>query len=241
MIACLRNTGLILVSLLCSILIQGQQQELTGIGSDLNHRPGYLPTFFKKEHVKGSPYLAGGWLRGNAELTDGRRLPEPGKVGYFNFDKMTERLYVTDGISRIWDYPSDSVNSFTLADSNVVLSFGKDSLISRTHFLQVLVQSEKGYTVYREWITKLNRSDFRDAGYYTTGTSYDEYVDLFNYYIVYPGHRKYTRLELKVRAIYKALPGEKSKLDSFFSEKSGSVDLNTFVLLMQYINEKRNG
>jgi hypothetical protein len=240
MIACLRNTGLILVSLLCPILIHGQQQELTGIGSDPNHRLGSIPTFFNKEHVKGSPYLTDGWLRGNAELADGRQLPEPGKVGYFNFDKMTGRLYRTDGISKIWNYPSDSVRSFTLGDSNAVLSFVKDALISRTHFLQVMVRSEKGYTVYREWITKLIRSEFRDAGYYTTGQRFDEYVDVFNYYIVYPGHRKCRRLDLKVRAIYKALPGERSRLDSFFSEKSGSVDLNTFVLLMQYINEKRN-
>jgi len=241
MIACLRNTVLLLVSLLCSILIQGQQQELSGIVSDPNHVSGYLPTFFKKEHVKGSPYMADGWLRGNAELTYGGRLPESGKVCYFNFDKMNDRLYVTDGISKIWNYPSDSVSSFTLADSNAVLSFEKDSLISRTRFLQVLVRSEKGYTVYREWITKLNRSNFRDEGYYTTGKNYDEYVDLFNYYIVYPGHRKFTRLELKIHAIQKALRSESARLDSFFSQKSGSVDANTFIMLMQYLNEKRNG
>jgi hypothetical protein len=236
-----RYRGWIIVSLLCPALLRGQQQELTSIGSDANHKSGYLPTFFKKEHVKGSPYLAEGWLRGNAGLEDGRQLPERGKTCFFNFDKMNDRLYVTDGISRIWNYPSDSVNNFTLADSNEVLSFVKDSLISRSRFLQVLVRSDKGYTVYREWVTKLNLSNFRDEGYYTTGNKYDEYVDLFNYYIVYPGRRKCTRLELKMHAIQKALRSESARLNSFFSQKSGSVDENTFVLLMQYLNEKRNG
>lgn len=182
--------------------------------------------------------MANGWLRGNAELADGRHLPEPGKAFFFNFDKMTGRLYITDGISRIWHYSSDSVASFTLADSNSVLSFGKEPMISRTHFLQILVRSEKGYNVYREWITKLNRSEFQDAGYYTTGQRYDEYVDLFNYFIVYPGHRRFRRLGLTVHAIHKALPAESARLNAFFSQTSGSVDVNTFVYLMQFLNEK---
>lgn len=238
MIASLRNTGLITAFLLNTLLATSQQQELTGIGSDPNHRSGYLPTYFKKEHTRGSPYMAEGWLRGNAELKGGRQIPEPGKVYFFNFDKMNGRLYVTDGISRIWKYSCDSVNNFTLADSSSVLSFGKDPLINRTRFLQVLVRSEKGYTVYREWITKLNMSNFRDEGYYTTGERYDEYVDLFNYYIVYPGHRRFRRLELRLHAIHKALPSESARLNAFFSQTGGTVDVNTFVLLMQFLNEK---
>ena len=237
MIASLRNIGLI-VCLLSTLPGTAQQQELVGISSDAMHNSGYLPTYFQKEHVKGSPYMATGWLRGNAELTDGRRLPEPGKVFYFNFDKMSGRLYITDGISKIWSYSSDSVKEFTLADTSSALSFEKEPLISRIRFLQILVRSEKGYTVYREWITKLNRSSFQDAGYYTTGERYDEYVDLFNFYIVYPGHQKFRRIVLTVHALRKALPAETARLDNFFSQTSGPVDVNTFVLLMQFLNEK---
>jgi hypothetical protein len=238
MIASLRNTGLITASLLCVLFAAAQQQQLVGASSEETHRSATLPIFFQKEHAKGSPYIADGWLRGNAELIDGRRLPEPGKVCFFNFDKMNARLYITDGISRIWSYSCDSVTSFTLADSPSVLSFGKEPLISRLRFLQILVRSEKGYNVYREWITKLNRSNFQDAGYYTTGERYDEYIDLFNYYIVYPGRRRYRRLELNLHAIRKALPSESARLHAFFSQTRGSVDVNTFTLLMQFLNEK---
>lgn len=238
MIASLRNTGLIIGSLLSTLVVAAQQEQLVGASSEETHRSAVLPIFFQKEHVKGSPYIADGWLRGNAVLTDGRRLPEPGKVFFFNFDKMSGRLYLTDGISRIWSYSCDSVTSFTLADTNSVLSFGKEPLINRLRFFQILVRSEKGYNVYREWITKLNRSNFQDAGYYTTGERYDEYVDLFNYFIVYPGHHRYRRLELNVHAIHKALPSESARLDAFFSQTGGSVDVNTFILLMQFLNEK---
>jgi len=238
MIACLRNTGLILGSLLITLVANAQQQQLVGASSEETHRSALLPVFFEKEHAKGSPYIAAGWLRGNAELTDGRRLPDTGKVLFFNFDKMTGRLYVTDGINKIWNYPCDSVAGFTLADSNSLLSFGKEPLINRSRFLQILVRSEKGYNVYREWVTKLNRSNFQDAGYYTTGARYDEYVDLFSYYIVYPGHRRSRRLVLNVHAIRKALPAESARLDAFFSQTGGAVDVNTFTLLMKYLNEK---
>jgi hypothetical protein len=238
MIACLRNTGVLLVSLLITLITTAQQQQLVGASSEQTHRSTILPVFFQKEHAKGSPYIADGWLRGNAELTDGRRLPETGKPCFFNFDKMNDRLYITDGISKIWNYPCDSVTSFTLADTNSMLSFGKEPLINRSRFLQILVQSEKGYNVYCEWITKLNRSNFQDAGYYTTGARYDEYVDLFNYYIVYPGHRRSRRLVLNVHAIRKALPAESARLDAFFSQTGGAVDANTFVVLMKFLNEK---
>jgi hypothetical protein len=224
--------------LLSTVLVTAQQQEMIAVSFEDPHRTGILPIFFQKEHVKGSPYMAKGWLRGNAELTDGRQLPEPGKVNFFNFDKMNGRLYLTDGISKVWSYSSDSVRNFTLADSVVTMSFEIEPLISRKHFLQVLVRSEKGYTVFREWITKLRRSEFQDAGYYSTGERFDEYIDLYSYFIVYPGHQRYRRVELRVHAIHKALPAESTRLNAFFSQTSGSVDVNTFVLLMQFLNEK---
>jgi len=140
------------------------------------------------------------WLQGNVELADHRRIPEPGQRLFFNFDKMTDRVYVTDGISKIWNYPGDSVNNFSLADSNAILSFEKIPLISRSRFLQVLVRSEK----------------------------------------VYPGNKKFKRLDLRLRAIRRAFRSESGRVNAFFSQKSGAVDINTMTLLTLFLNEKND-
>jgi hypothetical protein len=236
----LPKLGLTIASLLGLILVHGQQTELSRVSSDVNHVFTTLPTFFQKENVQGSPYLVDGWLPGNVELVGRRRIPEPGQQLFFNFDKMNDRVYVTDGIGRVWNYPRDSVTSFSLADSNVVLSFEKISLINKSRFLQVLVRSEKGYSLYCQWITKLNRSDFRNGGYYTTGNKFDEYVDLYKYFIVYPGSKKFKRLDLRVHAIKRAFQAESGRVNAFFSQKSGAVDVNTVILLTRFLNE-RNG
>lgn len=224
--------------LACFTVVHAQYTELDNIVFDPNHRAGILPTFFAKDSAMGSPYLALGWLRGMLELTNHKRLPEQGHGLFFNYDKMSEQLYATDGIKKTWTYPIDSISSFYLVDSNTIYSFEKVELISRAHFLQPLVKSEKGYSLYKRLITKIIVADFRNEGYPGTGNRFDRYTDSYEYYLIYPGNLSFRKLNLTVRTIKKSLPAESSRLDKFFSQKSGPVEEHTFVLLLQFLNDK---
>src|SRR5579872_5911814 len=136
MIAGHKTMGMVMGLSVWFTVVRAQYTELSNAGSDPNHRAVSLPTFFAKDPAEGSPYLVRGWLRGIIDLTDHRRLPEPGRTLFFNYDKLHERLYVTDGINKVWAYPKDSISNFTLVtDSNTGYHFEKVALISRTHLL----------------------------------------------------------------------------------------------------------
>jgi hypothetical protein len=218
-------------------IASAQNTEVNSVASDPNHLPGVLPTFFARDSALGSPYLAKGWLRGTLELSNHRRLPAAGQTLFFNYDKMNEKLFVTDGLKKPWTIPRDSLQGFWLVDSAVEYDFEKVPLISRSHLLRVLVRSDGGYSLYKRLITKFVPADYKNFVYWTTGTRSDKFVDGGQYYLVYPGNKRFRKLNLNVREIKKALPSESSRLDKFFAQYTGKVDEQAFIILMNYLNE----
>jgi hypothetical protein len=223
----------------CFSILHAQESQLTNAGSDPNHGVINLPTFFGKDTAIGSPFLVRGWLRGKLDLVTNKRLPEAGQTLFFNYDKLHERLYVTDGIKKVWIWPSDSISRFFLVDRDSTYSFEKVPSIPGVRFLQPLVTSEKGYSVYRRVQAKFVAADYKNEGYYTTGRNYDEYVDIYTYYVVYPGGRHPTKLNLNMHSVRKTLRKEVPRLDKFFSQKSGAIDEHTLVLLVEFINQPK--
>ena len=219
-------------------LLRAQDAQVMNASSDPYHLPGVLPTFFAKDSTQGSPYLVPGWLRGIVELSSRRRLPETGKSLFFNYDKMNERLFVTDGLKKPWFYPRDSLNGFWLMDSAAEYDFERVPLISSSHLLRVLVKSDSGYSLYKRMITKLVSADFKNYVYWTDGRRADFFVDRGEYYLVYPGNKRYRKVELTVKDIKKALPNELARLGKFFGGDNGTVDEQTVVILVKYLNEQ---
>ncbi|HVS98387.1 MAG TPA: hypothetical protein VHE54_17965 [Puia sp.] len=220
------------------VALHAQTTILENSTYDPNHPSAVLPTFFAHDSAKGSPYLAKGWMRGVLELSDHRRVPHRDQAIFFNYDKMNERLFATDGIGKQWTYPMDSVCSFTLADTTAIYNFEKVPLISGHHFLEVLVRSPRGYGLFRRVITKIAAADYRDLGYLATGRRFDTYVDSYQYYLLYPGGSSFRKLNLKVRDVKKALRSESARVNPFFGPTGGDVDPKALVLLVRYLNEE---
>ena len=216
-----------------------QDPNLTMATYDPNHPTNLLPTFFLHDSAKGSPFLVRGWLRGSLELTGHRRLPEPGHGLFFNYDKMNERVFATNGVDKPWTYSKDSISSLSLGDSNVVYNFEKIPLISRSHLLEALTRSERGYALYRRIITKFHAADYVNQGYLTAGRKFDLYVDSYEYYLVYPGHASFRKVNLKVRDVKKALRLESARVNVFFgNSRGGSVDPQALLVLVRHLNEQ---
>ena len=234
----LKAICLLLVWVARVVTLRAQTTQLENATYDLNHPAGVLPRFFAHDSAKGSPYLVKGWLSGVLELSDHKRLPERGQVLFFNYDKMSERLFASDGMGKQWNYPTDSVVSFTFADNNDIYNFEKVALIGGQHFLEVLVRSQRGYSLYRRVFTKVAAADYRNQDYLPTGRKFDVYVDSYQYYLLYPGGTRFRKLHLKVRDIKKALRSESARVDPFFGATGGNVDPRVLVLLVRYLNEQ---
>jgi hypothetical protein len=117
----LKAIGMVMGLSVCFTVLRAQYLEATTANPDPNKRVDVdIRAFFTRDSAQGSPYLVRGWLQGTIDLTSQRRLPEPGHRLLFNYDKLNERVYFTDG-TRVWFYPNDSISNFTFVTDRQAL------------------------------------------------------------------------------------------------------------------------
>ena len=231
--------GLCILTFMTFILYRGtaQQNMAAQLPSDI-HRD-FLTTFFEKDQTLGSLYLSKEWNPGVVELYNHKRIPEAGQSLLFNFDKVHGIIYVLGQSNRVSFYPSDSVFSFELVYSNTAFSFEKIPWISNHFFLMPVIKSANGYSLYKRLFTKLIEADYSSGGYYTTGKRYDEYIDYYEYYLIYPGNTRFRKLYLKEKDIRRALKYERKLLDDFFSIHDNEINEQALIGIIQYVNDKK--
>jgi hypothetical protein len=232
-----------LCTVLCILLVQrGMTQSETNpalLPNNLWGDPSLLPNFFIKDDAVGSSYLSKNWMRGTVEFTNHRRIPLPGEPLFFNFDKINNVLYVLSGPNKYSAYPIDSIASFQLAGSDMDYSFEKIRWISDNFFLMPVIKSTKGYSLYKRLFTKLIRADYSNEGYFVRGRKFDEFVDYYEYYLIYPGNSVYRKLYLKENTVRRALKSETSLVNEFFSLHDLEINEQSLLGMIQYINDKK--
>jgi hypothetical protein len=236
------NSRVFCISICISVFLchSTAQQNIGALALPDYHKSNVLTPFFNKDETVGSTYLSSNWLRGTAELSSHKRIPEPDQPLLFNFDKIHNILYTVNREDKIWFYPSDSILSFNLVEDNTVYSFEKVSWISDNFFLTPLIKSEKGFSLYKRLFTKFIQADFSSEGYYTKGRNFDEYVDYYEYYIIYPGNNgQFRKLYLKKKDIRKALKEESKLMDDFFSIYDNEITEQSLIGIIQFINDKK--
>ncbi len=208
------------------------------VPSDL--RPGAnISPFFEREETVGSPFLAKYWMQGVVELWNHNRLPEQGQTLFFNFDKVKSVIYILNRSNKVTYFPADSVLGFRLIGSTTTYSFAKIPWISDNFFLIPIIESVKGYSLYKRLFTKFIQADYSNEGYYTKGKKFDEYVDYYEYYITYPGNTLFRKLYLKEKDIRRALRDENKLLDDFFSLHENEITEESLIGIVQYVNDKK--
>jgi hypothetical protein len=222
------------------ILFRGtaQQNANTQLSADL-HRTPVLSPFFEKDETVGSPLLSRSWIPGFVELSSHKRIPEPDQPMLFNFDKISNIVYVLNRSNKITYYPTDSVSSFNLTDEHTIFTFEKINWISDNFFLIPVIKSEKGYSLYKRLFTKYIQADYSNEGYYTKGRKFDEFVDYYEYYITYPGNTLFRKLYLKEKDIRRALKIESKLLDDFFSIHDNEINEESLIGIVQFIDDKK--
>jgi hypothetical protein len=235
------NQWFICMTLCLSLIrvpVKAQQTDMSDLPANRN-KIVIVPVFTEREKDVGSIYFARKWSKGTVELSNHRRIPEPDQSLLFNFDKLNNIIFVMDQYGKQWSYPIDSVSGFDLTENGTMYSFEKVPWISKNYFLMPIYQSEKGYSLYKRLFTKYTRASYTNAGYYSEGKKYDEYVDNYEYYLTYPGNTNYRKLTLKENAIRRALKEESSLLQEFFTLHDNEINEQSLLGIIQYIDDKK--
>jgi len=233
--------GFLGLALCLSLCTSDAYAQLTGIPEQINdgNKTTMLPVFFVRDSTVGSPYLARNWSLGTLELADHHRIPEGGQPLWLNFDKVNDRLLVADKEGKQWSYSIDSISSFDMMINGDLRSFEKIPWINHRFFLIPLYRSDKGYSLYKRLITRCVRAEYLDAGYYTVGKKYDEYVDSYEYYLTYPGNTSYRKLTLKESLIRRALKEESGLLEEYFKMNDQEMNEQNLIGIIQYVDDKK--
>ena len=188
-----------------------------------------LPVFSHKDETKGSKYLFDQGVRGSATNANNRTVSNEGY--WFNYDKMSRNLLVTLDKATVVEINKNDLNSFTFINKDKSeLVFEKIPLIDASTFFIQLLKDNGGYSLYKLLKTKFIRANYHSTGLTETGNNYDEYVDEYAYYIVFPGGKQFSAVELKKKSIKEVLIKEDKKVKSFFSQH-GNDELDEFFLI----------
>jgi len=219
--------------------VQQAQEFLT---SKDNNGLNAIPSFYAPDSTRGFRYFSRQWLRGALLYSDDLTNANPGttlKVDnsrFYNFDKFSNKLVSTEDGKNTLNLPNDAVNGFILIDSSKLYIFKKIPEIGKSAYFEVMTEKEDGYSLYKHIITKLNRADYQNIGYGSTGKKYDEYVDSYEYYVVFPGTKEFKKLSLNTSSIKKALKAEAKKVDEFFEHNQGDVTEQILYDLILFLN-----
>ena len=219
---------------------RGSAQEVQTYDLPQHDNKSYqVPITTEKPIEIGNRYLAKKWSRGNVEMWNHRRLPEGDQILLFNYDKLNDQVYVINQYGKQWSYPIDSVLGFDIVENSIIYSFEKIPWISNNYFLMSIYKSEKGYSLYKRLFVKFIRGGYTNAGYYSEGKKYDEYVEDFEYYLIYPGKTTYRKLNLKEGVIRRALKEESGLLEEFFNLHEKDINEQSLLGIIQYIDDKK--
>jgi hypothetical protein len=223
----------------CFGKVEAQDPVGPKLPSFLDRNPNLLPHFFEKEKVVGSPYLAKSWVQGYIELINHHRIPEPDQEMLFNYDKMQNLIYVIDNNYKLRTYPIDSVLSFELQENNMLYTFQKISWISNKFYLTPVIESTKGYSLYKRLLTNYFWADYTSDGYSSKGRKFDEFIDTYEYFLTYPGNKSFRKLLLKENSVRRAFKDDSNLLEGFFSLHDNEINEQSLLGIVQYINDKK--
>jgi len=196
-----------------------------------------LYSFAKKEDTRGTRYLFENWVNGVVVTSDNRTIQKDNLL--FNYDKITQNLYLTTDRKEVIEIDKDKIQSFTLrGDAGNQYSYEKIGLINTTDFFQFIAGASGKYLLYKCSKTKFQKADYHTDGMVETGKNYDEYVETNDYYVLFPGGMSYKQIDLKKKAIRDALSAESAKVNAYFSgHKYDAIDENFLKGLVLVLNQ----
>jgi hypothetical protein len=197
------------------IILQNAIQDFTeNSGSKIN-TGSFLPVFSHKEETKGTRYLFDNWVHGSVVSANNYVLDSNNYL--YNYDKISHHLFLTKDKKHVIEVNNVEFKSFTLKRDDQEYAFKHIDLINQTEFFQELVNKPGKYSLYKSIHTRIKRANYYTNGLFENGNDYDEYVDNFDYYVIFPDGRIYKQIKLRMKSIKDVLSMEKTKMKAYFS------------------------
>jgi hypothetical protein len=195
-----------------------------------------LTVFHQKEETQGSRYLFNWWVNGT--MLDTNLVVINTADFSFNYDKIGKKLLATRDKNTIIEINDAAINSFILKTDTSVTKFERIPAITKKEFLIEVVKNEVKYSLYKSMKTTFQKADYSNNGVIASGKKYDEFVDEFEYYIIFPGGNQFKKVDLKKKSIREALSGEEVKVKQYFSKRESGVVNETFLKeLILFLNQ----
>ena len=195
-----------------------------------------LTVFHQKEETQGSRYLFNWWVNGTMLDTN---LTVINTADFsFNYDKVGKKLLATRDKNTIIEINDAAINSFILKTDTSITKFEKIPGIGKKEFLIEVVKNEVKYSLYKSMKTTFQKADYANNGLIASGKKYDEFVDEFEYYVIFPGGNQFKKVELKKKSIREALSNEEVKVKQYFSKSESGVINESFLKeLILFLNQ----
>lgn len=244
------NISLILILTVVSSRAQFGQTNIRSAGGNLSQylmstiissteggrKSKVITAFNTAENTMGKRFMFDHWVNADSIITSSHEYISPESY-FFNFDKMTGRLLVSQDKINIMALAASGINSFILHDENVKYVFDKLPQIDSSKFYLALVKSNTGHSLYKSSAVKFIMANFRDDGVIQSGNRYDEYKEENEYYVVEASTKHFKFINFRARVIKTVLFSEKVQTDKFFRASwDKKINEEFLVNLINYVN-----
>jgi len=177
--------------------------------------------------IMGSHYLFDKWVEGS--LITSNSVEIANKAYYFNYDKISNNLFLTTDFKEIIEIDKREFKSFVLKDGSREYFFEHVPVVDDKKFFQVLVKDKK-YSLYKLIVTKFKKNEsFNNSG---------GFVDSYSYYVIFPGEKLFKKINLSKKSIIKNIFTEPEKVDEYLSSHQyDAIDEALLIDLINYLNK----
>ena len=187
--------------------------------------------------TKGTRYLFDtSWAKGTLVAANDTEIRNDSF--YFNFDKITQNIFFTQDMKNVFELDKKEFKSFELHWHDSVYAFEHVFAINNSDFFQVLVKTADKYSLYKFIHTQIKKADYTNNGISESGSKYDEYIDVPEYYIIFPNKEFRNFNSLKKNSIVKVftLNPDKDKVNEFYSSHSRGSGEGNLKELIRFLN-----
>ncbi len=218
------------------IILQNTLQNYVNAENTSLYKGSSLPVFSHKEDTKGNRYLFDKWVKGTILTANNYTIDN--KDYLFNFDKITNDIFMTLDQKVVVEINKVEFKSFTLHSEDTSFTFKHVDAINTTDFFQVLAEHNTKYSLYKKIHTLLIKSNYTTDGIFENGKPYDEYVDHPDYFIVFPGGKIVKKVTINSKQIKNTLSMEQEKLHQYYAQNKDQFITENFLIgLINYINQ----
>ena len=194
----------------------------------------FLPQVYHREGLQGSPFFLTAYVSGLVVNQIDTVIDKPDYL--YNYDKVSGNLLLKRGNESPIAVNRNQVKYFCLKADKGGYIFERVMLINPNDYFQVLFKGLK-YSLYKQIKSKFIPANQKTDGYSSAGKDFDEYRDLYTFFIVDQKKGEPVEFELSKKSIRKALPAENAFIEQYFKDHKGE-DMDE--LYVQHLIEKLN-